>query len=244
MIELETRLGPLSCRVLQDGDANTRPVRAVVLCHGFGAPGDDLVALGHELLRRRQGSGSGPVRFVFPEAPLSLEEIGYGDGRAWWQIDFARLEAATRNGEVKARLETEVPEGLVSARRQLAGVVDAVLQQTGLPMSRVVLGGFSQGAMITTDLALRLEEAPAGLAILSGAVIARDEWVKRAPTRQGLRVFQTHGRFDPLLPFTGAESLRDLLTGAGLQVDFHPFDGVHTIAMESLAALGRFVLGD
>ncbi len=225
VIELETQLGPLHCRIVQDGDASTPPELVVVLCHGFGAPGDDLVPVGHELLRRRASSAR-PIRFVFPEAPLELEPGSYPDARAWWMIDFEAIAAAQRgNPGAVRRLEEELPEGLPASRRALRSAIDALLQQTKLPASRLVLGGFSQGAMLATDVALRAEEAPAGLVVLSGALISKVEWEKRAAARAGLPVFQTHGRRDPILPYPNAEDLSRLLSGAGLQVDFRPFDG-------------------
>lgn len=240
MIQLQTRIGPLDCHVVQDGDSPAPPHRLVLLCHGFGAPGDDLVPVGHELLNRMSGSGvQGPTRFVFPQAPLELE--GFGDSRAWWRIDFDRLAAARADPSLREQLEREVPAGLAESRRMLMATLEELLRQTDVPLSRTYLGGFSQGAMITTDVTLRLEEAPAGLAVLSGRIVAKDEWTRRAPTRRGLRVFQTHGRFDPLLTFDGAEELRDLLTASGLNVEFHPFDGVHTIGLETLKPFTRFL---
>ena len=67
------------------------PRLTVVLLHGFGAPGDDLVALGQYI--------AAPVRFVFPEAPIELGGL-YGDSRAWWRLDLARLEEDLRTGKI------------------------------------------------------------------------------------------------------------------------------------------------
>jgi len=106
----------------------------------------------------------------------------------------------------------------------------------------VVLGGFSQGAMVTTDLALRQDEAPAALVILSGTLLAESEWRARAVRRKGLRVLQSHGRQDPILPFAEAVLLRDLLQESGLAVEFLPFDGPHTISEEALDRLGALLL--
>ncbi len=106
----------------------------------------------------------------------------------------------------------------------------------------MILGGFSQGAMLATDVALRLEEAPAGLIIWSGTLISEPEWRKRAPARRGLGVFQSHGRQDPLLPFLRAVALRDLLIEAGLEVDFLAFDGEHTIPLEALERTADFLV--
>jgi phospholipase/carboxylesterase len=241
MLDVATRLGPLEARVVQP-EGGMAPELALVLCHGFGASGTDLVPLANEVLARTPAVGN-RVRFVFPAAPLALTGFGQGQPRAWWPIDFEALMAQRAAGPSgRAALRARVPDGLPQARRQLAACLEAVAQTSGLPPGRVVLGGFSQGAMVTTDLALRQEEAPAALVILSGTLLAEEEWRTRAARRKGLAVLQSHGRMDPILPFSDAVALRDLLKEAGLQVDFLPFDGAHTIPEEALDALGALLL--
>jgi phospholipase/carboxylesterase len=240
MVDVATRLGPLQTRVVQ-GEPGVRPALAVVLCHGFGASGTDLVPLAMELLARVPALGD-RVRFIFPAAPLALEGFG-GEARAWWPLDLVSVVAARASGAPgRAAMRAHVPEGLAQARRQLAACLEAVGQTSGLPASRLVLGGFSQGAMVCTDLALRQDEAPAALVILSGTLIAEAEWRARAGRRRGLPVLQSHGRQDPILPFEDAVALRDLLQEAGLGVDFLPFDGPHTIPEEALERLGALLL--
>ena len=239
MVDIATRLGPLEARVVQ-ADAGVRPELAVVLCHGYGASGTDLVPLASDVLTRAPTLGN-RVRFVFPAAPLTLPEFG-GDARAWWPIDWeANLALRAAGAAGRATLRARIPEGLAQARRQLAGCVEAVMQTAGLAPGRVVLGGFSQGAMVMTDLALRQDEGPAALVILSGTLTSEAEWRSRAGRRKGLRVLQSHGRQDPILPFTEAEALRDLLTDSGLRVDFLPFNGPHTIPEEALQHLGALL---
>ncbi len=241
MVDIATRLGPLEARVVQ-ADSGARPQLAVVLCHGYGASGSDLVPLAAEVLAKAPRLGS-RVRFVFPAAPVSLAEFGGGDARAWWPIDWeANLALRAAGAAGRAELQARVPHGLAQARRQLAACVEVLTQTSGLSPHQVVLGGFSQGAMVTTDLALRQEEAPAALVILSGALTAEAEWRSRAGRRKGLPVLQSHGRQDPILPFDSAEALRDLLQEAGLKVDFLPFDGPHTIPEEALHRLGGLLL--
>ena len=220
MDAIAAQIGSLVCRVVGDGDALT-----VVLCHGYGAPGTDLVGIAGEVLHARP-AWRDRVRFVFPEAPLSLDDAPFA-GRAWWHLDWPRLERAARDPAARAQLEEETPDGLPHARKLLRGVVDALGART--PTSRIVLGGFSQGAMVATDVALRLDEAPAGLVVFSGALLCRPEWERLAAQRAGLPVVVSHGQVDPLLPFSGAGRLADLLRRAGLVVDWAPFMGPHTI---------------
>lgn len=229
-------LGALRCRT--EYESSAPPKLAVVLCHGYGAPGTDLVPLAREM--RFLEPKLKDARFYFPEAPLSLDGMmpGFMDSRAWWHIDVMALQMALMRGDTKS-LQDQVPDGLSSARRKMRALLDIVLSETGLGFDRVVLGGFSQGAMLTTDVTLRLEEAPAALCILSGTLLCASQWRALAPKRKGLTVFQSHGRQDPLLPFSAAEDLRTLLKDADMEVEFCPFDDQHTITRDVLQGVAR-----
>ncbi|MBK6520351.1 MAG: hypothetical protein IPM79_16220 [Polyangiaceae bacterium] len=207
---------------------------AVVLCHGFGAPGDDLVPLWREI-----DVGRG-VRWFFPEAPLRLE-LGFGgDARAWWPIDMLALERALRTGS-RDELANTTPDGLAEARAALEGCLEALERDRGLDRSRALLGGFSQGAMVTTEISLFADRPFAGLVVLSGTLLCRERWrAAAAATAAKLSVLQTHGRRDALLPFSLAEELRDLLTAAGASVELIAHGGGHELPAAALDALGRF----
>lgn len=206
----------------------------VVLMHGFGAPGSDLVGLWRALSVPRD------IRFVFPEGPLSLGASMVGESRAWWMLDMERVQRAQLTGETLDRSE-DVPEGLPPARQAVIELLDAVQERLGVRSDQVVLGGFSQGAMLALDVALRDARPLAGLVQLSSTLIARSEWEPRMASRAGLPVLQSHGRRDPLLAFDAAESLRDLLEQAGLEVTWVPFQGAHEIPLPVVDALGRFL---
>jgi len=236
MKRIRTNLGGLDAIILEPEGGARRPDVNVILCHGFGAPGEDLVGLGPELAQVSPELSS-RVRWIFPHAPLSLDAYGAPGGRAWWLIDMEAM-LGQRNWD---RFVEEVPEGLPKARRMLTALVEEIGTRTEIPSGRTVLGGFSQGAMLTTDLALRLEEPPLGLGILSGTLISRLAWTERAPKRRGLPVFQSHGRQDPILPFEVSERLRKLLEESGLNVEFTGFNGPHTISMGVLTQLGRWL---
>lgn len=204
----------------------------VVLCHGFGAPGTDLVPLAFELINRDE-SFSETVQFVFPAAPLSLDEEGLQGGRAWWHLDVNSLVNAIARGEVRV-LRNAMPDGLADARDMVTDLVETLQKELALPPQRIVLGGFSQGAMVATDVTLHMQDSPAALAVFSGTLLCESVWRKLAPRHKGLRVVQSHGRYDMILPFAGAEWLRDMFRQAGLFVDFVEFAGDHTIPVEAL----------
>jgi phospholipase/carboxylesterase len=235
------RFGGLLCRVVGGVDrqgGGEGPV--VVLCHGYGAPGDDLVGLHRALDVPRE------TRFVFPHAPLSLAGpyamLGM-DARAWWPIDIAALEAALAEGRARD-LRGEAPAGLVEARAALSGCLDAVEQTLG--PAPLVLGGFSQGAMLSLDVALHDPRPLRALALLSGTFLNEAGWRPRLPARAGLRALVSHGTHDALLPFAATAELKDALVEAGWSVDFVPFRGQHEIpplVLERLSALVRDACG-
>jgi phospholipase/carboxylesterase len=212
---------------------------AVVLCHGYGAPGDDLVSLAPEVFRAAP-SLEPRLRFVFPEAPLALSAMGPWESRAWWPLDEGVLDAAITRGSPIETVRV-VPSELPALRETLDRLLADLERAEGIPVSHAVLGGFSQGAMLATDVALRLPVSPAGLCIFSGTVLDLDEWIRLAAARRGMPTLVSHGRQDPLLSFRAAETLCDLLAGAGVAVEFVPFNGTHTISPEGFTAFVRFL---
>ncbi len=227
-----TTLGGLACQTVDNLPAGSGPKLLVVLCHGFGAPGTDLVPLGAELIRMKPELAN-DVRFIFPAAPLSMEEMGMSGARAWWHLDVTKLAIATETGQFRD-LRNDNPDGLSDSRDMLLNLIGELQKQTGLPMSRIVLGGFSQGSMLATDVMLRLPEKPAGLCVFSGTLLNESEWRELAPKRGNLPVLPSHGHQDPILPYQAAEWLRDLLQESGLSVEFLPFNGVHSIPPEAM----------
>ena len=231
---IRRRIGPLDCVIGGgDDDRGGGDGPMVVMLHGFGAGGEDLVDLADAI------DAPPGTRWVFPAGPLALGGA-YGDGRAWWMIDLARLERELAAGRPVDRA-VEVPEGLAAARAAMLALLAALTDELGRRDDRTVLGGFSQGAMLSVDVALHAPAPLAGLALMSGTLVAEDLWRARAAALAGVTVFQSHGTRDPLLPFHGAERLRDLMLAAGASVGFMPFPGGHELPPPVLAGLSELL---
>lgn len=210
---------------------------ALLLCHGFGAPGNDLVSLARVVDAGRD------VRWFFPEAPVEVA-VGPGMyGRAWWDIGMDQLMMNLMRGDIDAAMKRldEVPAGLAGAKAALASTIEVLEKDHGITRDRLVIGGFSQGAMLATETFVSSTEPFAGLVVLSGTRLGADMW-SEGLARHGanLHALVTHGRRDPLLPFGRAEVLRDMMKQAGAHVTWVPHGGAHEIPAVCLDALGAF----
>lgn len=136
----------------------------------------------------------------------------------------------------------EIPRGLLEARDRVKALLEEAHKKLGAEPARTVLGGFSQGAMLSCDALLQSTQSYAGLIQLSGTLVARQEWAPLLTKRKGLPLFQSHGTQDPILPYAMAERLRDEFLQAGAAVEWNPFRGGHEIPEPVLRKLGSFLL--
>lgn len=202
----------------------------VVLLHGFGAPGDDLVPIARLL-----GENS-DYRFAVPEAPMTLPE----GGRAWWWIDFASRQAQLERGE-GLDLRKEQPKELPRARAHVEALLSQLASRYRLPRARIALVGFSQGAMLALDTLLHASEPVGCVALLSGTFVAEQEWLPRMAKQRAVPLFMSHGVYDQVLPFRLSEALRDTLRGHGYKVTWREFAGGHEIPPKVLDDLADFL---
>lgn len=219
----ERRLGNIEALEIA-GDGPT-----IILCHGYGADAYDLLPL-HEVLEAPSNA-----RWIFPQAPLELVQMRSA-GRAWFEIDIEALNFALSTGSHR-HMADAVPAGLDHAREELLEMQNHL----GVPWNQIVIGGFSQGAMISTEVVMSLSEKPLGLMILSGTLINEQSWRNSATKQAGLKFFQSHGKSDPLLDFKDAQKLEKLLVGAGLRGQLLPFQGGHEIPMDVIKSLSNYI---
>lgn len=184
---------------------------AIVLMHGIGASPEDLVPLAGALA---PGIGSKSL-FVFPGAP----------GSAWWPLDPAQWMMNAMGGESSlAKLVRTEFDGLADCRTRGRHLVADIRQRAG-KTAKIVLGGFSQGAMTSTDIALNLEPGEVDAIVhLSGAPIVVDQWATALETRKP-RAYISHGRADFVLPFAVSGWTKALFERAKVPVVYAPHDG-------------------
>jgi phospholipase/carboxylesterase len=203
----------------------------VVLMHGFGAPGTDLVGLWRVL------DVPSSVRFAFPEAPHEMP--GMPGARAWWMVDFARAEQAMAQGPKS--YATDVPPGMEDATDRIVQMIEAMQDELGVPSERLIVGGFSQGSMAACNAVFTRNVRSGGLVVLSGTPVNLEAWKAGMRSKPEIPVFQSHGTQDPLLSFQAAEQLRDEMRETGLSTEWVPFRGGHEIPRPVLEGLGRFL---
>lgn len=217
------------------------PDLAIVFLHGFGASNADFEGL-PSMLGLADGAESS-ILWVFPQAPVGTMFVP-----AWWTIDVMQWIGAVQAGEAAiAKLIRDTPPGLPQCRQKMLLVVQAVLARAkGLPASRLVLGGFSQGAMTALDAAYSMAagEHVGGVVSVSGAPIVVEEWSQKLRTHRRVPVLITHGTADTTIPFAASGWLEEFLKHNGVSVEKVVHSGGHTLGPPTSvgAALRNFLL--
>jgi phospholipase/carboxylesterase len=202
----------------------------LVLLHGYGSSAERWAPFTRTI--RWPASG----RFVFPQAPgRTVPPDGPLDGRAWWRLD---LRSHIPRGKSAPDLSNVRPPEL----KEAAALVEDVLRdRQTVPRGPVVLGGFSQGAIVASEVAFRSKAPLSALILLSATIVDEPSWEQHFSDRRPLPVFLAHGRADNVLPFEIAVRFRQKLEAAGIPVTWYPFDGGHEIPAAVVIALNEFI---
>ena len=195
----------------------------IALLHGFGADFSDLATLAEWI----QPSLKTPHTWLFFNAPHTVELGPHMQGRAWFPLRLAELEA---NG---FDFETKQPEGMQKAVDRVLQALKDAAQKLNFQLSDLVLGGFSQGAMIASHVAAQSPTALKGLTLFSAALVDRSKLESSRQLRK-LSYFQSHGTQDPLLELNGAEKLERILIEQGARGMLLTFRGGHEIPQHVL----------
>ncbi|OON60556.1 carboxylesterase [Massilia sp. KIM] len=202
------------------------PRAAIIWLHGLGADGNDFVPIVREL----DLAGLPGIRFVFPHAKTMPVTINGGYVmRAWYDIIGTDL----------TRREDEA--GLRASQREVEALI-AREKARGIPASRIILAGFSQGCAMTLQTGMRHPEKLAGMLCLSGYLpLAAVAGTERSEASLQTPVFMAHGRQDPVVPFQRAEQSREVLEALGYQVEWHAYQMQHSLCLEEVQDIGKWI---
>jgi phospholipase/carboxylesterase len=210
-----------------EGLSGESPTASIIILHGLGADANDFVPFAQQL----DLEAVGPVRFVFPNAPVRPVTIFGGQRvRAWF--DFFETDLGRREDEAALR----------ESCAQVQALIDNEIAR-GIPASRIVLGGFSQGCAMTLLTGLRAPQRLAGLVAMSGWLpLAESTAAERSPANRDLPIFIGHGTADPIVSYARGTLARDKLVELGYPVEFHGYPIQHSVSEQETRDVHAFLL--
>ncbi|ROL82597.1 phospholipase [Pseudomonas protegens] len=210
----------LPLKYLEQAPSDTRNQPLVIFLHGYGSNEADLFGIREHL----------PASYTYlsARAPQTLEEGSY----QW----FHRKGQGAYDG---------VTEELSSSAELIGQFVRGAVAKYQTQPDKVVLVGFSQGAVMAYEVGLRHPQSVRGIAALSGKILPLlASQVKNNPTLQRLGIFIGHGTADQRLPYSDGVEANDLLQEQSLKPEFHAYPGMgHSIGDVEIEDLNRWLQG-
>lgn len=210
-----------------EAESGDNPVATLIILHGLGADGNDFVPVAQEL----DLQAVGPVRFIFPHAPVLPVTINGGYRmRAWY--DIIGFDASAPQDEAGLRRSMALVQGLIQRENE-----------RGMPSERIVLAGFSQGCAMALLAGVRHRDRLAGIAGLSGYLpLASHTAAERSPANQSTPIFLAHGMQDEVVALERGEASRDALVALGYQVEWHEYMMGHSVSPLEIAELNDWLV--
>lgn len=199
--------------------------KTIIVAHGYAASSENVLFFADVLDPNRD------YNWIFPRAPFLVpEELAGRNACAWFPNERENaLHQQAINGQFFSKMaEIDIPEIQESAAQ-----LHTLIQTLGIDPAKTVLGGFSQGAIISAEYALQCNDRFAGMLLYSGSIIAEQRWKEITPPHT-IPYFQTHGTVDDVLPLSAAEKLHAYLQQRGFSGEFFTFNDGHTITEEVL----------
>lgn len=204
--------------------------KAIFMFHGYGASMNDLFGLADVI------STNDKYDWIFPNGPISVPLGMFMEGRAWFPVDMAALEQAMMSGSHRS-FEDKCPDEFKNVLPIALKFVESFYDQ----YDEIIIGGFSQGAMVTSHLTSLGVEKLKGLILFSGTLIAKDMLLENIEGKNYIPFFQSHGKQDPVLNFSESMKLFELLKLSRFQGEFVPFDGAHEIPQIVVNKVSDFI---
>ena len=200
-----------------DGYDPARKYPMIILLHGFGAHMGDLASLAPAI------DAEGYV-YIFPNAPIPFQ-IGPGMTGFGW----------TPPRDLRS------PDDLKNAVDMLAGLIEEVTEQYSTESGQVILGGFSQGGMMTYSYGLPNPGLFKGLVVLSAVVPDADTMRNSLPEDHSQPIFVAHGTSDMMVAVQSARDAREFLEAEGYGPVYHEYPMAHEISQKTLADLAEWI---
>jgi phospholipase/carboxylesterase len=202
------------------------PSASVIWMHGLGADGHDFEPIVPELGL----PGTLQVRFIFPNAPVRPVTLNMGMAmRAWY--DIIEIGGGREDGE-----------GLRASQAAIEQLIAAEVAR-GIPASRIVLAGFSQGGAIAFQTGLRHPQRLAGIMALSTYLpLAGTVEDERSAANRDLPVFMAHGSVDPMILISRAQQSRKMLEALGYPLEWHEYPMPHSVCPQEIADISDWLV--
>ena len=217
---------PLQVLEAHSGNPEDSPVATILIMHGLGADGRDFVPIAQQL----DLSSVGPVRYLFPNAPTIPVTINGGYVMpAWYDILAADL------------VKREDEAGLRQSRLQIEEIIGSE-KARGIPASRIVVAGFSQGCAMALMVGLRHAEKLAGIVGMSGYLpLASTTRAEHTAASLKTPIFLAHGTRDGVVALPRATASRDALAAIGYAVEWHEYAMEHSVCPQEVLDLEAFL---
>jgi phospholipase/carboxylesterase len=193
---------------------NQTPIGTVILLHGLGADGNDFAPVVPELLL----PDTIPLRFIFPNAPIKAITMNNGYRMpAWYDITSIDIHKRADVG------------GITESVKQIEKLI-AHEEKRGIPCNKIVLAGFSQGAVIALRTGLNFPQPLAGILALSG-YLPNNDIDLRETSRANLAtpIFIGHGTQDGIVPYALGQAAYEFLKKSGYAASLHTYPMAHSV---------------
>jgi len=205
-------------------ETRENPTAAIIWMHGLGADGYDFVDIVPELGLPENLA----IRFIFPHAPIMPVTINGGyKMRAWYDISDMDLG---QNPDI---------EGIEKNSKFIAEFVDAEIGK-GISSEKILLIGFSQGGVMALHTATRYPKKLAGAASLS-SYFPTTNTMPSDGVNSKISVFFGYGNYDNVVSPSLSQKAYDFLKSNGNPIERHSYDMQHSVCMEELTALGKWI---
>lgn len=209
-----------------EAQTGENPVATILIMHGLGADGRDFLPIAEQL----NLSAVGPVRYLFPNAPTIPVTINGGYAMpAWYDILAADL--------VKREDEAGLRQSQLQIEELIAGE-----KARGIPASRIVVAGFSQGCAMSLMVGLRHSQTLAGIVGMSGYLpLAATTATEKSAASLKTPIFMAHGTRDAVVALSRAAASRDALVTLGYAVEWHEYAMEHSVCPQEVLNLEVFL---